>query len=333
MTLLAMYGFDDQTQEPNISGAYSSVTGRGGVGYAAQANASGNAQLSFGSAFNPGDTAIIGFACKGGVSSTNPDPWVILNTQPSPAPVCQGVYNTTTGILTFYDSNNTVLANIPYQNYYNNWTYITVVVQLSNPGTWQFWIEGTIVAQGTNGNFTNFGNYGAGLLRFGAGGTYASAIDDVYIANTQGSAPFNAPLGSVYVRTLSPNGNGSASQWTNSQGNNTDNYTYVDELPSSTTTYVETASTGVLDTYTNPGVPGLVPLAVQPVVYGSISGAGSAPSVSVVAESSTHSMQSSVGPFTTQAAQYNAGVFDTQPDGVTAWTEASLVACQFGVTT
>lgn len=72
---------------------------------------------------------------------------------------------------------------------------------------------------------------------------------DVYILNDTGSAPNNAFLGDVTVRTLSPSGNGNSSQLLGSDGNSTDNYLLVDEKPFSATDYAGSATTGQKDTY------------------------------------------------------------------------------------
>lgn len=88
-----------------------------------------------------------------------------------------------------------------------------------------------------------------------ANATVADSMADWYILNTSGSLN-NTWLGDVAVRTLVPNGNGNASQLTNSSGNSTNNYTYVDEIPPSSTDYTGSATTGQADTYAMSDLPG-----------------------------------------------------------------------------
>jgi hypothetical protein len=80
-------------------------------------------------------------------------------------------------------------------------------------------------------------------------------IADLYVLDGTGSAPLNDFLGDVAVRTLSPNGNGNYSQLTNSSGNSTNNYTFVDEHPYSSTDYVGSATSGQKDSYTLSDLP------------------------------------------------------------------------------
>ena len=72
-------------------------------------------------------------------------------------------------------------------------------------------------------------------------------FDDLYLCDSTGSAPYNTFLGKVRISTLSPNGAGSSTQFTPSSGAN---YTTVDELPYSTTDYVQDTTSGHRDTYT-----------------------------------------------------------------------------------
>lgn len=71
--------------------------------------------------------------------------------------------------------------------------------------------------------------------------------DDLYVLDTTGSAPYNTYLGDVRVRTIVPTAAGNSTQFTPSTGAN---YTTVDELPFSTTDYVESSTSGQRDTYT-----------------------------------------------------------------------------------
>lgn len=73
-------------------------------------------------------------------------------------------------------------------------------------------------------------------------------------------------------------GNGQVSQWTNSDGNSTDNYSYVDDAtPDGDSTFVKATSAGLVDQYTHAGVTvptDWVPVRVWPTVIGMKTDAG-----------------------------------------------------------
>jgi hypothetical protein len=73
--------------------------------------------------------------------------------------------------------------------------------------------------------------------------------DDLYIDNTSGeSTPVVVP--DYRFVPLAPNGNGFHDDWVGNDGNSTDNYLLVDEIPpDNDTTYVESALTGEEDSY------------------------------------------------------------------------------------
>ncbi len=76
-----------------------------------------------------------------------------------------------------------------------------------------------------------------------SGGAY---IDDLYVCDDTGSAPYNTFLGDVRVQTAIPTAAGNTTQFTPSTGAN---YTTVDELPYSATDYVSGVTSGTKDTY------------------------------------------------------------------------------------
>lgn len=79
------------------------------------------------------------------------------------------------------------------------------------------------------------------------GSSYRYYYDDLYLCDGSGPAPYNNFLGDVRVQTLAPNGAGSSTQFTPSAGAN---FETVDELPYSTTDYVESNTAGHKDLYT-----------------------------------------------------------------------------------
>jgi hypothetical protein len=94
------------------------------------------------------------------------------------------------------------------------------------------------------GTSTNIDSVGFGNVS----GTPSANFADWYILNTLGTYN-NTWLGDVAVRVLKPSGNGTTTQLTNSAGNQTNNYTYVDEVPASSADYTGAQASGLADTY------------------------------------------------------------------------------------
>jgi hypothetical protein len=90
----------------------------------------------------------------------------------------------------------------------------------------------------------------------------------MYLLDTAGAAPYNDFLGDVRVIRMLPNNNGVSSQLVGSDGNSTDNYLLVDEMPVATSDYVGSLTVGNRDLYELSDLPtsGLV-YATQPVVW------------------------------------------------------------------
>lgn len=73
--------------------------------------------------------------------------------------------------------------------------------------------------------------------------------DDIALNSTSGSAD-NSWCGDGHIEYHPANGNGDTNDWTNSSGNKTNNYTYVDDIPSnSDTDYVSASAVGAQDMY------------------------------------------------------------------------------------
>lgn len=92
--------------------------------------------------------------------------------------------------------------------------------------------------------------------------SYATAsapvvMDDFVVNDTSGGSN-NSWIGDKRLYLLTPDGNGSVNQWTNSAGTSTNNYTYVDEIPpNSDTDYVQSVTTGQVDAYSMSNLPTL----------------------------------------------------------------------------
>lgn len=82
-----------------------------------------------------------------------------------------------------------------------------------------------------------------------AGAGFNQDYDDIVVMDTSGSLN-NDFLGDVRVQYVTPNANGTSSQFVGQDGNSVDNYLLVDEATSDDeTTYVESGTVGNQDTY------------------------------------------------------------------------------------
>ena len=138
-------------------------------------------------------------------------------------------------------------------------------------GTWYYLeIQGTIADSGgtikvrLNGASTNEIDV-TGDTKSGGTSTLIDAVrlknvsntnrfDNLYILNSLGTSNTTF-LGAMRVHTLVPNNNGTTSQFTGSDGNQTDNYQLVDELPYNTADYVASSVSGQRDTYALDNLP------------------------------------------------------------------------------
>jgi len=156
-------------------------------------------------------------------------------------------------------------------------------------------------------------------------------LTDVYILNTTGAAPLNTWLGDVAVRTLSPSGNGTTSQFVGSDADSTDNYALVDELPVSTSDWVGSATVGHKDTYAIADLPA----GVQ-TVYGlawnanvAKTDAGDISAAPVIRSGATDYVGSTFAPSTSYVTRQV--IYATDPATSAAWTPAGVNAIEAGV--
>jgi hypothetical protein len=130
----------------------------------------------------------------------------------------------------------------------NMWNYIEVSATISDTvGAVDVRVNGTSVVSfsgdtrnaGTSTNIDQVGLCNNHLTEW-------NYIDNLYICNDSGGAPYNTYLGDIRINTLVPSAAGSDSAFTPSSGAN---YTTVDELPYSTADYVSASTSGTRDLY------------------------------------------------------------------------------------
>lgn len=213
---------------------------------------------------------------------------------------------------------------------FNVWNYLEVSCTISDTvGVVKVRINGVEVISFT-GDTKNAGtNSTIDVVALGASvGTNNCLLDDCYICDDTGSAPWNDFLGDVRVATLSPTGAGNSTGLTASVGAN---WTCVDEQPYSATDFVSSSVAGTKDTYATADLPAgaTAVLGVQLGTIAKKSDAG-ARSVSLVTRSAGTDYLSTAQALPTSDGWLGA-VRPTDPATSAAWTVAAVNAMEIGV--
>lgn len=161
------------------------------------------------------------------------------------------------------------------------------------------------------------------------GGIY---LQDLYVCDKTGPAPFNAPLGDVAVDRLTPLADGQVSGWQGYDGDNVDNFRNVIGSPDpNLAVYNEASVANTLDLYQFSSLPAGSPniLAVSAQVAGTKDGSGTASVRTVANNGSSEDRGPAVG--------LGSGITFSSPhimpkalDGGD-WTVPKLAATEFGV--
>ncbi len=243
------------------------------------------------------------------------------------------VRNTTNGFLEIRRGSNggTLLASGSTPILLSTWNYIEVSCTISDT-------VGEVHVR-LNGSTTDEASYTGDTKNGGA----ATSIDrlyfnidrcrmaDMYVLDGTGSAPLNAFLGDITVRTLTPNGNGTYSQLTNSAGNSTNNYTYVDEHPYAGADYVGSATIGQKDTYAISDLPAGVSTVYAMQVTGVMAKSDATlAQARYVVRSGGSDYGGTSRALSTSYVTYS-DVFTTDPATGVAWTPAGINAVETGM--
>lgn len=150
--------------------------------------------------------------------------------------------------------------------------------------------------------------------------------DDLYVANTSGSAPTNDFLGDCRVDMVLPNADGTYTQFTPSTGS--DHYAVVDDASPNTTDYNSGAAAGDKDSYNMTNLSTMTGTIYAVQAGGAVAkdDAG-ARSIKVgVRSSSTDSVDAGTALSTSQL--YYSKIHETDPATAAAWTESGVNAAQ-----
>lgn len=222
------------------------------------------------------------------------------------------------GATLLYDSAAGILAN-------GSWYYfeLSVVLATGATGSWELRMNGQTLGSGTTvrtaASTTNFNTIG---VNRGAQTVY---VDDIYVNST--AADF---AGEVSIIRLTPNGNGTYSQLVGSDGNSTDNYLLVDEVPASTADYVASSAAGDKDTYTFSDLPsgtGNI-IAIQPLFYAAKSAANIKKFRAVMRSGGSNQNGSDL--FLGGTYEHVGEIITLSPFTSSAWTESEVNGMEVG---
>ena len=334
MALIDFDGFDAGDMSLKWSAAGSPVwiavaASRYGTGRVAQ---SANPNSIMQKSFTPVAQVILGFAYTHSSPNTGLDFLLLYGDTMGTAHLTLrwvssgvlGLYRGGTQIATATVTNPAQTSNL--------WIYIEVSATINDTtGTCVVRVDGTTVINFT-GDTKNAGtNSTIDGVRFykDANNGVNEFIDDFYLLDGTGSAPYNTFLGEVRVYTTVPTGAGASTQWTPSTGAN---WAAVDELPYSATDYVFTATAGNRDTYVMSDIPtnvGTV-FGVRTSAIAKRTDVGTT-SLRVVDRSGSTNYYSSATGLTT-ADGYAPGALRTvDPATSAAWTVSGVNALEAGV--
>jgi len=237
--------------------------------------------------------------------------------------------NSTTGRLEAY-VNGVLVGTSTIAVYAWTWYLIEVHYKMADAGDFEVKIDGTLeidyagdTKPGTDTAFNRFdfthwgGNWGFG--------------DDFAMNDTTGEVD-NSWCGDGKVILLTPNGNGDVTQLDGSDGNQTDNYLLVDDIPDDgDTTYVESDTIDEYDLY-NLSPCGLTNVDIQRVEVISLTRDTVAAGGKIALKIKTNGVEydSSDISLLTTFTPCHGTVHRTNPQSGLAWSVADLDALQIG---
>lgn len=159
-------------------------------------------------------------------------------------------------------------------------------------------------------------------------------IDDVYILNDSGGAPYNDFLGDIRVDALLPTGDGALSQFDTATPSS-NHWENVDDNPADDdTSYNESATANDEDLFTFPALPVITPahtvFGVKVVATLNKSDAGIQDFRMVCRPDATSFDSGTDLPCQTDF-RFHEHIFEEDPDASAPWTTATIDASEFGV--
>ncbi len=257
MSLQVIEGWDTSTQFGDtgwtVAGANLSIgaTGRTGINRARIATDTSSLANYSRTLASPHATVVIGFALQSTGSGIS---YISKVFGDAGATLHGEVRHNTNGSFTALNGPGGTLGTsaanaLPF----NGWGYVEIKWVLHDTtGSVEIRVNGVTVLNLTNIDTKNGGTVASyDKVTFGPTAAVAQCTfltDDIYILTGAGTMN-NDFLGDSRVRSLIPTGNGASSGMTGSDGNSTDNYLLVDDVPPNTADYVGSAVVDTQDTY------------------------------------------------------------------------------------
>jgi hypothetical protein len=329
MALLFIDGFDaaDTSTKWDVNGSATvSATTRFGVGRSIGIGSGGTRYVT--KYFTASSEIYMGFAASGLATGFNTIPFLYLFTDAGLTAQINLVSNSNGSVA--IRRGGTQIATTGAGLLFPSWYYMEIyakidatvgVVTLKINGNTEATFSGNTKSGGTSNNIdglqlTNNGTIGSGL------------IDDLYILDSNGPAPYNTFLGDVRVYTMSPSAAGNSTGFTPSSGAN---YTTVDELPYSATDYVAGTSPTTRDTYQMGDLPAGINtiFGVQTNVIAKKTDAGNISLKPVVRSGTTNYYGTTYGLTSNDKTYYD--LRSTDPNTSSAWTASGVNNMESGM--
>jgi len=239
-------------------------------------------------------------------------------------------------LVAYRGSTSNVLATASRAALPTQWNIVQFKVTISDAaGRFEVWLNDVKVIDFTgdteNTSNTNVSFVELGLIRIvnssGSNITYY-AFDDIALNDTTGAYENDVPDDAA-VLLLTPNGVGTTTQLTPSAG---DNYACVDEIPPSTSDYVESDTADQQDTYVMQDLSAQYNqiALVQPIFYAGLAASGTGALRGVVRSGGTDYADTADKPLSTTAAFVRGDVHYVDPADNATWTPAKVNALEVG---
>ncbi len=226
----------------------------------------------------------------------------------------------------------TTAGSLVVSTVWNFWEFDITIH--GSTGAVEIFKEGASVASATGQNTAPSGSAQVNLLRLGGvdGSVYVgqNKIDDFYMNDNGGSAPFDARFGDCRVYPLRPSGAGTTTDFTPSTGSN---YQNVDEtVTNDDTDYNSSSTPSDRDLYAFDNLPGPFAGTIFGIAHSSRlkkDDAGARTAAQVTKVGSTTTVESAVS-LSTSYATY-ATVMDESPDTTDPFTKSEIDGIEGGV--
>lgn len=231
----------------------------------------------------------------------------------------------------FYIKSFAIKASTIFNFNLNQWYYIEFKLKLHNSsGYGQVRVNEQEILTYPSGDMIWSGSiinqFKIGMLR-----SSDSVIDDVYVADNQGS-DINDYLGDIRVDVIHPNGAGNYTDLTPSTGNN---YECVDETEFDDSDYVEGANAAEKDSYTYQDVPtdlddsGIIGLQIKHNAQRTAAATNIKIDPFIRIGSTDYSQTAQ--DLSDEFSMVDGDIVLDDPSDSNPWTQAKINACEFGV--